>query len=211
MEGSLRKGIVLRSYAPYRQKVALFDSMLGRVDAVWRSPFVSRMLLQGALICYRLEKWRNSYQICDIELLALPHDWARTDINFLHHLLEMAFFFLPESGCFQLFQVCMRLYEDCELVGEQQQLYKKIMMARFFALLGICPEQTGNNTNERHDMVRHDIKLLGALISPAADGMPEAPESLDAINLRLRAWLLGCIQTHPDADKFTTVGFIQVL
>src|SRR5579871_6396916 len=93
---SIRQGIVLRVPSPDQHIVSLFDSQQGRLKALTN---FSPSIVHGELISYRLEPWRQTYRLYDVHIMQLPASWVYTDILFLHHVLEMAFFFLPEHSC----------------------------------------------------------------------------------------------------------------
>lgn len=198
-----RQGIVLRLVAPYRHSVAIFDSKLGRINAIFSSPRVFRSLLHGGLISYRLEPWRERYRVVDVELLQMPQAWVTDDIFFLHHLLEMALSFIPEhSRCQELFDLCMRLYgqENNKLRGAGGFFLKKLFLAKFFALLGVYPDDALDT--ER-------LALFRVLSANQPDVM--SLEETDELHRKLQNWLIDCIQTHPHANTFNTVGFVRSL
>lgn len=194
MNFMMREGIILRSYAPHCGKVSLFDSDFGRIEAVVPHPVTRVRLANGALLLYRLEVWGTLHRMVDSELVCLPHTWARADILFLHHLLEVARFFLPESGVAQEAYLFLRtaLYE--ERIGGD--IFKKLFVGKFLALLGVYP----NNA------LHKDMQSLFYLLSDARDIMLNTQED-DELEQQLRVWLLGCIQTHPYAHRFTTLHF----
>lgn len=200
----VRHGIVLRFYAPYRYKVSLLDAELGRVDAVFAKPAVFRSLVHGGLISYRLEWHRTLYRMSDVELIATPASWAATDILFVHHVLEMSLAFLQEHNrCPAVVQLFKQLYEDIPH-DLDQILFKRFFLGKFFALLGIYPD----------DALAQEKRTLFHLFS-MEETMDSNKEVTDwyldeGIHKKLQQWLLDCMSTHPRAHLFTTASFVTM-
>jgi hypothetical protein len=200
---NVREGIVLRFHAPYRHSVAIFDSKLGRINAIFSSPSVFKSLVHGGLISYKVEPWRESYRMLDIELIQLPQDWVVQDLFFLHHLLEMALSFIPEhSRCLELFNLCMTLYkpipEFAQTNGGMGLLGKKLFLARFFALLGIYPD----------DAFSKERSFLFKFLSGDEADITDLKET-EELHKKLQSWLIDCIHTHPHANTFNTIEFVR--
>jgi len=197
----VRQGIVLRVHAPYQHKVSVFDQIQGKIYAVAQSHSVA--LMHGELIAYRLEPWKHMYRLCDIEVLTLPAAWVCEDILFLHHVLEIAFFFIPEQSCAtQLFRLCQFLYEKSEQQHVDPTLVKRLFLGKFFALLGVYPDQAF----EENEQLFHLFSGSGETLP---DGVHNKIQSTDELYKKLQRWLLGCIQTHPHANTFTTMHFLH--
>lgn len=196
----VRQGIVLRVYAPYQQKISIFDNAHGKIYAVAQSHSVA--LVHGELISYRLEPWRHMYRLCDIEAIKLPAAWVYEDILFLHHVLEIASFFIPEHSCAaQLFRLCHVLYEGFHEQQIEHALLKKLFLGKFFALLGVYPDQAFENDEQL-------FHLFAGLEEGISHEMYRGIQSIDELHKKLERWLLGCIQTHPHANTFTTMHFL---
>lgn len=85
--------IILKSYLPYKRKIAILDRIEGRLDGITDSEKVSA----GSLIEYASStKAANGLHFLHhVELLAMPYGMAKTDILFLHHVLEICYFSIP--------------------------------------------------------------------------------------------------------------------
>src|SRR5581483_3565729 len=137
MQLQVSHGIVLHTQFPH-QKCALFDKQIGHVHAYMHNNRKLKNIFPGAYISYALEPWRSNYKITDIELIGLPAQWAQQDLLFLHHILELSYYFLPlHCNAHELFELLRLLYK-------QHKLSYKKFMCRFFQRLGIYPEQPTN-------------------------------------------------------------------
>ena len=191
----VRRGMVLRVKTPFQTKVTVFDELLGNIAIVPQAPVVP--LVHGHLIAYHLEPWKHLYRAYDVQVMTLPAAWVCEDIWFLHHVLEMARHFLPEESCAaSVFRLCMFLYE-AEAAHHERALLKKLFLGKFFALLGVYPDEA----------LQHDRELFH-LFAGSGERMPEELEDTDELHKKLRRWLLGCIQTHPHGNTFTTMQFL---
>ncbi len=192
----VRQGIVLRSFMPYKHKISVFESSLGRIEGMVSHPSVLEKALHGALVQFRVEEVQNFYRFQDFELIALPAAWVNDDILFLHHVLELTDFFVPLGEFSQeLGQLFCLLYAECPL--NNVELFKRIFVCRFFLLLGIYPENA--------EMYEKDFFRL---LSGSLDSMLE--QAWDRTLLKnLNRWLEGCVQVHPYAHRLKTIAFLQ--
>jgi hypothetical protein len=192
MNHYIRQGIVIRFYGPYKQKVALLDEELGHIEATILSKKNAR-LPHGALVNYVLESTVNSYQLVYSDIIALPQAWAREDIIFLHHALELCSYFIPFNSrtptVFAWLSQWYTLNEYwCSTVG-----FKNFFIAKFFFLIGWYPEPRQKKDRE-----------LMSLISGPIDIMFEG-ELDQSITIHLNEWLEECITLHPLAHCLKTV------
>ncbi len=195
MAHTIYAGIVLRNYFPQKKKVTILDTQLGKIDCVI-SQKSERILQHGALVQYRREAWHALYQLHDVELLETPAIWVQQDIYFLHHLLEISDFFLPShSNACQIIDLFKILY--CQLAIKNILFFKKAALCRFFALIGVCPDDA-----EKYD------QFFFRLISAPIDIMLDVQDDVDLCK-KMDRWLLGCIKTHPYADRLQTMHFFN--
>lgn len=209
MHDVIRQGIVLRVRTPYHKKIVVFDALYGKISVL---PQAAVPLVHGHLLSYRLEPWKHLYLLCDLQVLKLPGSWVYNDILFLHHLLEMALFFLPEQSCAaSVFQLCMLLYE-AEQTHIEHGLLKKLFLGKFFALLGVYPEQALRYDEQLFHLFAGGSQALSRQALPRQvlpqQILPRELEDIDELHEKLERWLLGCIQTHPHAKTFTTIHFL---
>ncbi|MCL4361466.1 hypothetical protein M1446_03865 [Candidatus Dependentiae bacterium] len=192
---STHQGIVLRKFLPKKNKVSIFDQKLGRIDALLRGKKNESRLVQGGFLTYSLEKWNNLYILQDPDFITDPFEWAKEDILFLHHILELCHYFLPiEKPSKELFELVSFIYSNSELL--KSCFGKKLLLSRFFLLQSIYP----------NDISIYDQSFY-RLISGPIDIILDRKCDLEMHN-DLTRWLKECINVHPQAHLFKTVHFL---
>lgn len=186
-----RVGIIIKTFFPQKQKIAVFDNRLGKIVCV---PPHERLCL-GSVILYSASERNNMYFIHQVEMIDVPFNLAHDDILFLHHVLELLYYFVPiGSGDEQLFYIIQSLYQSSTWRNTPQ--FKKMFLCKFFIFLGMHPEES---------LVSK--KLLYKLTALSVDMLFQ--ESLDLESERaLDGWLMQCIRMHPQIDYFKTVHFL---
>ena len=194
MNNNRHQGILLRTSSPYRKKIILFDYELGLVECI--NPSGGHRLVHGAFLYYNLTAWNNLYKIHDIELIAVPAEWVREDLLFLHHMLELSSNFLTlHNNASEIFNFFINFYKPCN--EKDLKLFKKLFICRFFSLLGVYPE---NSEDYEATFFR--------LISGPIDSMLNAWRDDALLHKKVNEWLQGCVRMHPYADHLKTVNFL---
>jgi len=152
-------------------------------------------LLQGALIRYMLAKRGNAYKITHIHLLEVPFALAKSDILFVHHLLELCFFFLPVGGeAFDVFSLLMILYEPADKLINS--LGKKIFIFKLLVAFGYYTSH-----------VPLSVSSFYRLVSESIDSIVNSPLRLE-IERNMDAWLFSSVGAHPRFKDFKTIHFL---
>jgi hypothetical protein len=192
-----REGIVLRHTLPIRGKVSLFDAVLGRVEAIIPYPHVRTRFVHGGLVHYQLKSRGAMTCACDLELIEVPEPWVQSDILFLHHILEVAWFFVPEHGQAHAAYQWLRTKLYTSQSSRVTAFEKKLLIGKFLALLGVYPSQA----------LTKEMQPLFYLLSNLCDTIVSIEES-DELHQQVQLWLLDCMQAHPAAHRFTTLRFV---
>lgn len=85
-----QKAFVLKKIYSSPYKVALLDAVLGRIDA----SCLTIPLVAGALIEYHIPSSMQK-RLDSIEVLFVPLHWGANDLGFIHHALELCYYFIP--------------------------------------------------------------------------------------------------------------------
>lgn len=183
-------GIVLKHYAPKKNLICLLDQSLGRIKAVLRYD----MLSAGTLLAYILDKYNNVYYIKDIELIDMPFAAAIHDVFFVHHLIEICYYFVQEGACIE------RVYAILSFVFSKNiftNIQKKKILCVLYAALGLLIEQESLyneyiyslEQEPLHDMIDKDIDIN--------------------IEKNISRWLYQSIRTHIDVRYIRTIHFLD--
>lgn len=182
-------GIILKNYSPFKQKVSIFDSILGRIEALLeqnslRYPCV---VSYGALFSYYIQSTTTTlYRLTQVEIVNIPFDMAKHDIYFLHHILELCYYFLP------LHTPQPILFEMLDILFKKSYCNKPMILLRFFGELGLYPEDVPFEKTYFHYLLYSPLEII-------------MKEKLDDMQLKmLQSWLMRCIAMHPYKNKFKT-------
>lgn len=186
-------GIVLKNF-PGKYKIALLDESAGRIDAV----HFGQEFSPGTAIQYHISfnhNGRGNPKIDDVHLYAMPFFLARSDVLFLHHVLEICFHFVPVGSCTDgIFDALRLLYATDSL--EWNMLYKKIFLFKLFVTIGYYP-----------DVEKIGKRFVGILLESSLRDIPSDIEVPD-LERHLTDWLRQCIAQHPAIEYFNTVQFV---
>lgn len=184
-------GIVLKTYLPQKCKISVFDRELGKIVGVPTRTDLS----SGSCITYFTHKSNSVYFIQAIEIIDMPMALAHDDILFLHHVLELCYYFIPAGSPMpRLFNLLLALYTSEKIIRNVQ--LKKIFLFQLFSMLGLYPEGSNFQTPYFHRLALTSIDMVEL-------------QTLDlVIEQELDAWLLSCIAVHPCAHNFKTVSFL---
>lgn len=189
-----KNGIVLRTLFPAKQKVILLDADLGKVEASVPDIKTIVRITNGALMEYRVTQSQHGLSLHEVDYLDVPFPLARVDVIFLHHVLELARFFIPlESVAKDLYQLLLMLYHDERLMTDS--MAQKLFLVRFFMMLGLYPETITKNPS------------LYALISLPIEVMLEKKVDEQSGKL-LAAFLSECMSSYPHLKDLKTISFI---
>ena len=131
----MNQGFVLKNFYPLKQKLLLLDSELGAIEAVVTGQHITQRLSVGALLTYQLEERHPLPWVSAINIIDMPFAWAREDILFLHHLLEIIQHFAP-LGQPQphIYTLLTGLYDN---PVRSSQIFKKQLLAQLFLMFGL--------------------------------------------------------------------------
>jgi hypothetical protein len=193
-------GIIIKRFLPYKQKIIVFDRDRGPIEVVPEPALYAQRLCHGALISYTLRQQRNVSFLKTIDILQVPFEVAKNDILFLHHILELAYYFAPlDSSCSRLFDLIHLLYTPTPFINESlpemARLYKKFFLIRFFMIVGLYPD----------DLLP---QAWVDLCSNPVDSLVDQRVQL-TMEASMNKWLMQCVQMHPHSNLFNTIHFLD--
>ncbi len=184
-------GFVLRTYFPKKHKISLLDEQLGRIEGLFLHTTLLQTISAGTLISYEVYQKGNLHRIEAVSIQAVPLKAAKYDIYFLHHVLELCYYFLPLHHAMpSIFDLINFITQSSEQLNESLQ--KKLLLLRFFSHLGIHPEQDLCLSDSLHNLLSQPIDSMLKMDVMIAES-------------KLERWLLSCIETHPQKAQFKTI------
>ena len=187
---NIQNGIVLKHFVPKRQKLALLDKVLGRIEVVTTREALST----GTVVEYQLYSKKCWYVADRLEIIAMPFAVARDDVLFLHHILEIVYHFIPEGMRAQrVYELLLFVYDMGVLSVEQ----KKIALSVLFALLGIYPEDAPAYVSFMQTLLAEPFAIM-------------FKRKIDTrVEKYIAGWLYQCIMVHAGAQQFKTIHFLH--
>jgi len=185
-------GIVLKTFFPQKQKISLFDKVQGKMSCI-----PDRNDIQpGGLIAYHLTNSQRMPFARMINLIESPLLLAREDIIFVHHVLEVCYYFIHSyDPAPEIFDLLMKLYHSEIILCDDKN--KKIFLFTLFWKLGIYPESKNFDSILFRNFAMKFVDRLGF-------------EYIDLENEQLvDAWLYECLSLHPCFNYFKTVHFLR--
>lgn len=180
--------LVLKKYN-YKKKLALLTRSLGRVDAIYNQELV---LSAGVLIETEIIDTPHTIKAKNISLFDMPIAFAKEDILFIHHVLELIYYLVPIGTVeTSLFDLCLLLFS--------KQIFTNLEKKYFICILFYT---CGFSSIEMHK------KIINHHINPIDIMRQESLHLTDEHTIN--TWLKACIQEHPTMHRFKTRQFLFI-
>lgn len=182
--------IIIKKLYTHDTKVALIDQKKGRINGV----LYHKSIIEGSLVRYTMKSAKNSMILQDVEYLYAPLEWGKFDLLFLHHVLEICYFFIPlygsVDGIFHFLCFLFRMQD-----ASWTDVVQKLFLCKLFLILGIYPQTEFLKT--KNGMRLFYISLEDILLLKIDD---QECAMMDQ-------WLKQCIMQHHMVFDFKTVKF----
>jgi len=186
-------GIVLKRYCFDRPRFVVFDRHEGKITCTVAK---KQMVIPGSIVSYFIVSRGARCRLSSLEILDVPLSLARSHIIFLHHLLELCFYFLPvASQAFEVFDLFIFFYKNADTFITP--LHKKIFLFKLFVSFGFYGGHAPLS-----------VDLFGRLNSESIDSIVDSLIHLE-IERSIDQWLYCCMQAHPQSKDFKTVRFLK--
>ena len=184
-------GIVLKNHFPTNKTISILDKDLGKI----RCRIKKKNISVGSIISYTIVSKKIWCLLDGVEVLYIPFETAIDDILFLHHILEMCYYFIPaESKNTEAFKLISYLYYFGYKI--KYIIDKKLFLFKLFLFLGLYCEGKRFQTPRFHTLA---IKSIDTLIDKQLHLKIE--KDLDM-------WLYACVSTHPMFRSLKTIDFL---
>lgn len=187
------RAIVLQGTMPeQRHTIALIDERIGRMNVL----AYNKHLPSGTLIRYSTQQRRYGLPVLEgASIEQMPLHIARDDILFLHHILELCYYFIPLGSCTSgIFDLLQFLYStECALWNDA---VKKFYAFRLLTAIGQYSVQPAIHQEHYHQL--------------CALSVDELAESCLVIEYQqaIEQWLHHCVYEHPYICQFKTAHFL---
>ena len=149
-------------------------------------------LVRGALVSVTVTKRQQGYELSNVDCLALPASWVADSLHFLHHIIELVAFFVPENQASgDIFNHMLSLYRE-QPAERNAELVRNLFLCKFFMMTGLYPEPT----------CAQDVQFLRLL----EQGFDEYAviENDVFLQKKMIEWLDACVALHPASNQIKT-------
>ena len=207
------KGIVLKSFLPNLHKICLLTHTHGKMNFILRPSSIDRVFSPGIILSIFFTQTSFPSPILKkIVVESVPIEQAKRSLYWLHHILEICYYFAPlASPCTDLFETvryCFFLEKQISTFGSDHRIIQRACLVRLLKLIGFYP---GGENHVFDD-------LFGCVVAVSLDSTNfEKVRSLETLLAdishsmieKIDRWVLICLQTHPCIAKFKTVSFLK--
>jgi len=188
-------GIVLKTCSSQAPEITVLDRRLGKIKGKVHARNKNIRVGHGSIVTYTLSQRGASYTFDVVDLEFVPFTFAREDIFFLHHILELCYYFLP-MGCPEddVFNLLLYLFQLQN--NEKVRLRRRLILARLFTLFGMYPE---------HKKMSEYINIV---VYQSLDQLLDMSVDIE-MNRWLDQWVWECIMAHPYKEQFKTVWLLK--
>jgi len=188
------KGIILKSYIPYKQSFSIFDSKIGKVRCYWdtNKPVNFR---PGFLISYDIAMKGNFYVISNLDVISFPYELIAKNFELFHFVLELCDYFLPlHNTAEDLFVFLNTVYSGTDNFGTAISI--KSFLFQLLTLLNLYPK---------------DFLLESAIRNVVFSSKLRANIEEENLHLLLDSWLLGCMKDNEFCHRIKSFKFLKEL
>lgn len=207
--GEKECGFILRRLGT-SSTFSLLSSCKGKITVVIKHAKISYRLYPGMLIALNTSPAMLIYEGSEIEIVAMPQMMSDQDIVWVHHLLELFYYFTPShipqtEGFFQLSSYLTLLSYSSD-IKEQMPLLKKMCIIDLL-------QTTGFYRYHLQDAAILFKKLISVCNQSRSEQelkkIGRALSLLDGCELKkLDKYIISCLQEHPSFKFFKTIPFV---
>jgi hypothetical protein len=184
-------GIILKKNNISTHKVTLLDKLHGKIECIMHRTAMP----VGTLLTYNLQLHPTVSLISNASLHHLPLALATHDILFLHHILELIYYFTYiGDNTHKIFDLVSFLYSTEQRAMTMQS--KKFFLLKLLMSIGTIPEHDYAHTKHIVYLNTIDIAAFHTISLTV-----QCEKELDR-------WLWSCIWQHPYVNEFKTVHFL---
>lgn len=191
-------GIVLRTF--HYERMCLFTQQLGKIFCTNKTK--NHSVLPGSILSANLStKKIPSIHIEHIHDVIYPTITTAHDLAWLHHVIELYYFFMPEHQA----SICDYNFFNHYITAPKKQsrdlseeiILQKLAISHFLSLTGFY----------EHPALRNYAKIFEEVIDRSK--LSAVPFSLNSTEKRfIQNLILSCLQEHPQYNNFKTISFL---
>jgi hypothetical protein len=139
-------GIIIHKAKNHASRMTILDAVHG-MQVIYNF-YEKNSCAAGLLIKYKGVKKGQVFFVESCIIENSPFSIARNDIYFLHHVLELVYFFVPIGSCTRgLFDHLLLLYRLDEKYDHVLTCWKKLFLCKLIFIVGLYPEKFSSLLN----------------------------------------------------------------
>src|SRR3989304_9119017 len=89
-------GLILKRYLPSSHKISVLTPNMGKIHLIIKKASICQRIWPGMVITFVPQIIvRESYVCEDAEIISSPQSETKEDMYWIHHLLELCYYFIP--------------------------------------------------------------------------------------------------------------------
>ncbi|MBM3886791.1 hypothetical protein FJ364_02565 [Candidatus Dependentiae bacterium] len=199
MVETLTTGIILRAFNT--NKLCIFTRSLGKIFCFVKKSQLKNPLIAGCKLNMSLgKKHHDTLHIEYIDTLLYPDIQDTGELFWLHHMLELYYYYLPEHQTslrdFDFLDYYLTLKKQTQTFLQHSCL-QKLAVSHFLAQTGFY---------EQASLHRY-AKIFEEVIDPTnTSRVPFSQIGTEEVSIQ--NLILRCLQEHPQFHKFKTIPFL---
>jgi len=211
-------GIILKSFYPAKNKFSIFTKTSGRLDLIFSPNAFRSHFSSGVMLDFYYDVMPNSSNILKkISIEIFPEYKDKCDIEWLHNILEISFYFfpigLPSVDIFNLLRDCCFFLKNRFLFNNYFNFVKRICWARLFVLNGFSPNKSVTHAFDLYDYIKTEnlnksrteyikqLKFFHKLLNM----------NVEFIIRDIDEWVINCMKECSFFESLKTFSFIKTL
>jgi hypothetical protein len=131
-----KRGIILRSFLPYKQKISVLTERYGKINMVVRDK--KSRFPAGSIVTFNASLSARFVVMSDKEFIYVPMDGVVDRLYWLHHILEICYYLLPlRLPSEEIFRVVLN---SIRISRQADEVVRRICLLKLLMLLGFYPE-----------------------------------------------------------------------
>lgn len=185
-------GIVLSKKEKFSQ-VCILDKTFGKIFATIKNP---EKIIIGSILEYSLSQKINRFKISNSNICFLPEIKSINTIIFLHHFLELIYFFIQEHEISDnIFELTINILKIGREIDDK---YQQILICKLLLEIGIITEKIPS------------YKTINIIREIPVDILPHIKIDLST-KRDIKMWIIHSLKNYIPKDKLQTIKFINYL
>lgn len=213
MDTIYHQGFIVKRFLPNEQKVSVLTLSYGKNSLFIKDPLLCNRLYPGMVITYVLfKKNGSSHEVTNLEIVELFKNTSFQDTIWIHHILELCYFFCPlNNPCDEIFLFLTQyfyFFNNIAILLTNRLPFYTVSLVKLLTLFDFQPKP----------LLTHFEDIFESLVAYSID--IDKPQNLESIIeclqaipektlLQARLWGAECIKKHPCFASFKTVDILR--